>query len=115
MDGDVGCSRPNAEPAAALPGALVRELPARPLCRRGTRGFFGEQSRHTVHRGPQRLGIDGKAWRLPVDPRPYLEANRVGQRRRIFLDQSYWLNLIKRPGPVWREIEEALRVGVTQG
>jgi hypothetical protein len=53
--------------------------------------------------------------RLPVDPRPYLEANRVGQRRRIFLDQSYWLNLIKRPVPVWREIEEALRAGVTQG
>jgi hypothetical protein len=52
---------------------------------------------------------------IPFDPRPFLDALDPGRRRLLFLDQSYWLDLVRPPSSEWRALRTSLENEVEGG
>lgn len=52
---------------------------------------------------------------IQFDPDPTLEALHAHTRKLVFLDQSYWRNLVSTPGAVWATLRARLEASVTRG
>jgi hypothetical protein len=52
---------------------------------------------------------------ITFDPTPHLDSLDTDRRRLLFLDQSYWLDLVDAPTSDWIELREALNAEVEGG